>query len=89
MGVIILPHLHGVDEAKYEENDDVMDTDPVQLKWPPKPGFSTSDLFDSEDSWYDSPPEGFNLTVSWPFVKSYFISYDYIFGCLNDFRLAV
>ncbi|KAK6159774.1 hypothetical protein DH2020_003155 [Rehmannia glutinosa] len=34
-----------------EENGDVMETDPLQLKWPPKPGFSSDDLFDSEDSW--------------------------------------
>lgn len=53
-----------MDAAKPEENADVVDTDPVQLKWPPKPGFSSSDLFDTEDSWYDSPPDGFNLTVS-------------------------
>lgn len=53
-----------MDAAKPEENADDVDTDPVQLKWPPKPGFSSSDLLDSEDSWYDSPPDGFNLTVS-------------------------
>ncbi|KAK4427571.1 putative RNA polymerase II subunit B1 CTD phosphatase RPAP2 [Sesamum alatum] len=63
-GVIILPPPHELDEAKREEIGDVADTDPVLLKWPPKPGFSSADLFDSEDSWYDSPPEGFSLTLS-------------------------
>ncbi|KAL1535008.1 protein-serine/threonine phosphatase [Salvia divinorum] len=63
-GVIILPPPHGVDTAKSEENADVIETDPVQLKWPLKPGVLSSDLFDSEDSWYDSPPDGFNLQLS-------------------------
>ncbi|GER42614.1 RNA polymerase II subunit B1 CTD phosphatase Rpap2 [Striga asiatica] len=63
-GVIILPPPHGEGEVKSEENSDVVDTEPLQLKWPPKPGFSEADLLDSEDSWYDSPPEGFNLSLS-------------------------
>ncbi|CAA0839599.1 Putative RNA polymerase II subunit B1 CTD phosphatase RPAP2 homolog [Striga hermonthica] len=63
-GVIILPSPHGEGEVKSEENGDVVDTEPLQLKWPPKPGFSEADLLDSEDSWYDSPPEGFNLSLS-------------------------
>ncbi|KAH6819012.1 RNA polymerase II subunit B1 CTD phosphatase RPAP2-like protein [Perilla frutescens var. frutescens] len=76
-GVIILPPPHGVDAAKSEENDDDMYTDPVQLKWPPKPGFSGSDLFDSEDSWYDSPPEEFNLTLS-PFSTMFMALFAWI-----------
>lgn len=61
-----------MDTAKSEENADIIDTDTdlVQLKWPPKPGVLSADLFDSEDSWYDSPPEGFNLNVSWCSVTS-------------------
>ncbi|KAI3445459.1 hypothetical protein Pfo_002124 [Paulownia fortunei] len=76
-GVIILPPPHGIDEAKSEENGDVMDTDPFLLKWPPKPGFSNADLFDSEDSWYDSPPEGFNLTLS-PFSTMFMALFTWI-----------
>ncbi|CAA0822353.1 Putative RNA polymerase II subunit B1 CTD phosphatase RPAP2 homolog [Striga hermonthica] len=63
-GVMILPPPLGEGEVKTEENGDVVDTEPLQLKWPPKPGFSEADLLDSEDSWYDSPPEGFNLSLS-------------------------
>lgn len=63
-GVIILPPPREVDEAEPQENGDAMDTDPSVLKWPSKPGFPNYDLFDSEDSWYDSHPEGFSLTVS-------------------------
>ncbi|KAK6119093.1 hypothetical protein DH2020_047165 [Rehmannia glutinosa] len=73
-GVIILPPPHGEDE---EENGDVMETDPLQLKWPPKPGFSSDDLFDSEDSWYDSPPEGFNLTLS-PFSTMFMALFSWV-----------
>lgn len=76
-GVIILPPPHGVDAAKPEENADDVDTDPVQLKWPPKPGFSSSDLLDSEDSWYDSPPDGFNLTLS-PFSTMFMALFAWI-----------
>ncbi|XP_011087530.1 putative RNA polymerase II subunit B1 CTD phosphatase RPAP2 homolog isoform X2 [Sesamum indicum] len=76
-GVIILPPPHEVDEAKHEEIGDVTDTDPVLLKWPPKPGFSNADLFDSEDSWYDSPPEGFSLTLS-PFSTMFMALFAWI-----------
>ncbi|XP_042009221.1 putative RNA polymerase II subunit B1 CTD phosphatase RPAP2 homolog [Salvia splendens] len=62
-GVIILPPPHGVDTANSEENADIK-TGLIQLKWPLKPGVLSSDLFDSEDSWYDSPPDGFNLQLS-------------------------
>ncbi|XP_042007549.1 putative RNA polymerase II subunit B1 CTD phosphatase RPAP2 homolog [Salvia splendens] len=63
-GVIILPPPHEVGTSKSEENADIIEIDPVQLKWPLKPGVLSSDLFDSEDSWYDSPPDGFNLQLS-------------------------
>lgn len=56
-GVIILPHPHDTD------NDEMLERESSSVKWPTKeiPG---ADLFDSEDSWYDAPPEGFSLTVS-------------------------
>ncbi|EYU19406.1 hypothetical protein ABFS82_02G087600 [Erythranthe guttata] len=82
-GVIILPPPHEVDEAKYEQIGEVVDVDPIELKWPPKPGFSSEDLFDSEDSWYDSPPEGFNLTLS-PF-STMFMS---LFAWISSSSLA-
>lgn len=64
-GITILPSTpHGLDEALIEENGDIVDTDSLSLKWPPKPGVSNADLFDSDNSWYESPPEGFNLNVS-------------------------
>ncbi|CAL0299462.1 unnamed protein product [Lupinus luteus] len=66
-GILILPCPHdAVDEGTVEDVD-MLETDSVTLKWPRKPGFSDLDLFDSEDSWYDPPPEGFSLTLS-PFA---------------------
>ncbi|KAL5067517.1 hypothetical protein RYX36_018404 [Vicia faba] len=49
------------------DNDDILEENSVTLKWPRKPGISEFDLFDSEDSWFDAPPEGFSLTLS-PFA---------------------
>ncbi|CAA2984254.1 RNA polymerase II subunit B1 CTD phosphatase RPAP2 homolog isoform X1 [Olea europaea subsp. europaea] len=76
-GVIILPPPREVDEAEPQENGDVMDTDPSDLKWPSKPGFPNYDLFDSEDSWYDSHPEGFSLTLS-PFSTMFMALFSWI-----------
>nr|XP_016454339.1 PREDICTED: putative RNA polymerase II subunit B1 CTD phosphatase RPAP2 homolog [Nicotiana tabacum]XP_016454340.1 PREDICTED: putative RNA polymerase II subunit B1 CTD phosphatase RPAP2 homolog [Nicotiana tabacum] len=62
-GIIILPPPQEVDKAILQENDEVLDTKPAPLKWPRKQGVPNYDVFESEDSWYDSPPEGFNLNV--------------------------
>lgn len=82
-GVIILPPPQAVDEPKSEENGDIVDTDPMELKWPPKPGFSDADLLDSEGSWYDSPPDGFSLTIS-PFATMFMA----VFGWISSSSLA-
>lgn len=63
-GLIILPSPHGVGGEEAIENVDMLEKDSVTLKWPRRPGLSDVNLFDSEDSWYDPPPEGFSLTVS-------------------------
>lgn len=62
-----MPPPHGVTKAKSLENGDAIDTDTSLLKWPAKQGITDDDPFDSENSWYDVPPEGFSLTVSCPF----------------------
>ncbi|KAL3620690.1 hypothetical protein CASFOL_035602 [Castilleja foliolosa] len=77
VGVVILPPQHGVNEGISELHDDVTDTDPLELKWPPKPGFSEADLLDPEDSWFDSPPEGFDLTLS-PFSTMFMALFSWI-----------
>ncbi|GAU21904.1 hypothetical protein TSUD_34010 [Trifolium subterraneum] len=66
-GITILPHLPDAVEEGTVEDDDILGTNSVTLKWPRKPGVSEFDLFDSEDSWFDAPPEGFSLTLS-PFA---------------------
>ncbi|CAK8571273.1 unnamed protein product [Lathyrus sativus] len=78
-GITILPHPpNAVEEGTMDDDDilveegtmdedDILEANSVTLKWPRKPGISKFDLFDSEDSWFDAPPEGFSLTLS-PFA---------------------
>lgn len=66
-GIIILPHTENAVEESTVDDVDILETDSVTLKWPRKPGISDFDLFASDDSWFDAPPEGFSLTLS-PFA---------------------
>lgn len=66
-GITILPHPHGAVEEGTMEDSDILENDSVTLKWPRKPGISDVDFFESDDSWFDEPPEGFSLTLS-PFA---------------------
>lgn len=66
-GIIILPSPQDPGEEHVIEEVDAREKDLASLKWPKKPGISDIDFFDLEDSWYDPPPEGFNLTLS-PFA---------------------
>ncbi|XP_061367154.1 putative RNA polymerase II subunit B1 CTD phosphatase RPAP2 homolog [Gastrolobium bilobum] len=66
-GIVILPSPHNAVAEGNMEDVDMLETDSVTLKWPRKPGITDVDLFDSEDSWYDAPPEGFSLALS-PFA---------------------
>ncbi|KAA8545290.1 hypothetical protein F0562_020074 [Nyssa sinensis] len=63
-GIIILPPPHDANEMESQDGVDVIEPEPAPIKWPRKSGIPNYDLFDSEDSWYDSPPEGFSLTLS-------------------------
>lgn len=63
-GLIILQPAHDAEKEEVSLEDlKTVEVDVDTVKWPSKPGIPTSDLFDSEDSWFDAPPEGFNLTV--------------------------
>lgn len=66
-GIIILPHPHDAVEKDTVEDADILENDSVTLKWPRKPGISDIGFFESDDSWFDAPPEGFSLTLS-PFA---------------------
>ncbi|XP_057963100.1 putative RNA polymerase II subunit B1 CTD phosphatase RPAP2 homolog isoform X2 [Malania oleifera] len=76
-GIIILPCPHDADEGECEEETDVLEPEPTPSNWPRKPGITPDDLFDPEDSWYDSPPEGFCLTLS-PFAMMWMALFAWI-----------
>lgn len=76
-GIIILPHPRDMDEGESLKDADLLEPEPVPLKWPIKPGISHSDIFDSDDSWYDTPPEGFSLTLS-PFATMWMALFAWI-----------
>ncbi|BAT96524.1 hypothetical protein LR48_Vigan02g017500 [Vigna angularis] len=80
-GIIILPH-DAVEEGTIEDAD-ILQNDSVTLKWPRKPGVSDIDFFESDDSWFDAPPEGFSLTLS-PFATMW----NAIFSWMTSSSLA-
>ncbi|OVA13023.1 Protein of unknown function DUF408 [Macleaya cordata] len=82
-GIVILPQQHHADGGDSQKYENVLELEPVPLKWPLKPGISDSELFDSEDSWYDTPPEGFSLTLS-PFATMWMA----LFGWITSSSLA-
>ncbi|KAB2621680.1 RNA polymerase II subunit B1 CTD phosphatase RPAP2-like protein [Pyrus ussuriensis x Pyrus communis] len=65
-GIILLPRPDGVDEEEPNEDIDMLEPEQAPLQ-PRNPGIPNFDLFDSEDTWFDDPPEGFSLTLS-PFL---------------------
>nr|XP_027114912.1 putative RNA polymerase II subunit B1 CTD phosphatase RPAP2 homolog isoform X3 [Coffea arabica] len=82
-GIIVLPphpEVHGT-EAQVEV--DMPDSETNVLKWPMKSGLSNSDLLDPNDSWYDTPPEGFSLNLS-PFATMFMA----LFGWISSSSLA-
>ncbi|XP_027163601.1 putative RNA polymerase II subunit B1 CTD phosphatase RPAP2 homolog isoform X1 [Coffea eugenioides] len=82
-GIILLPphpEVHGT-EAQVEV--DMPDSETNVLKWPMKSGLSNSDLLDPNDSWYDTPPEGFSLNLS-PFATMFMA----LFGWISSSSLA-
>ena len=52
------------DCAKNTAGDDDPEIDRDVIKWPKKPVLLDTDMFEVDDSWHDTPPEGFSLTVS-------------------------
>ncbi|XP_022980004.1 putative RNA polymerase II subunit B1 CTD phosphatase RPAP2 homolog isoform X1 [Cucurbita maxima] len=62
-GIIILPRPSDANEEVSTNGKNISEPYSSSEK-SNKPGILHSDLFDPEDSWYDSPPEGFSLTLS-------------------------
>ncbi|WVY99222.1 hypothetical protein V8G54_031373 [Vigna mungo] len=92
-GITILPWPHDAVEEGTIEDADILQNDLVTLKWPRKPGVSDIDFFESGDSWFDAPPEGFSLTLSpfatmWNAVFSWMTSSSlaYIYGRDESFH---
>ncbi|QCE05301.1 putative RNA polymerase II subunit B1 CTD phosphatase RPAP2 homolog [Vigna unguiculata] len=82
-GIIILPRPDDVVEEGTMEDADILQNDSVTVKWPRKPGVSDIDFFESDDSWFDAPPEGFSLTLS-PFATMW----NAIFSWMTSSSLA-
>lgn len=98
-GITILAQSHDDDgdgddddgdyNDEYSENDegimdeDILAADLAPLKWPMKPGVSNSEVFTTEDSWYEPPPDGFSLNLS-PFATMYMA----LFGWITSSSLA-
>lgn len=74
-GLIILPPAHDAEEEVSLEDLKTVEVDVNTVKWPRKPGIPTSDLFDSEDSWFDAPPEGFSLMVGVIIYRTHCLEY--------------
>ncbi|KAL6865353.1 hypothetical protein ACP4OV_016504 [Aristida adscensionis] len=66
-GIIILPdtlHQKQYENAKDTGGDDELEIDRGVVKWPTKTVLLDTDMFEVDDSWHDTPPEGFSLTLS-------------------------
>ncbi|GJM94512.1 hypothetical protein PR202_ga11160 [Eleusine coracana subsp. coracana] len=66
-GIIILPdrlHQEQLENEKNTGGDDEFEIDRGIVKWPKKTVLMDTDMFEVDDSWHDTPPEGFNLTLS-------------------------
>lgn len=69
-GIIILPRPSDANEEA-SINDDAIPEPHSTAEKSSKPEILHSELFDPNDSWYDAPPEGFNLTVRSFFLWMY------------------
>ena len=62
---MILPQSSYGTEEEHQENreGDMQEMEREVVKWPQKPVLLETDEFEVDDSWHDTPPEGFNLDV--------------------------
>ncbi|KAM0954563.1 putative protein-serine/threonine phosphatase [Dioscorea sansibarensis] len=63
-GIVILPQLQNNEKQDTGEDEEMFKLDQGRVKWPTKPVLLDTDMFEVEDSWHDTPPEGFKLTLS-------------------------
>ena len=57
-------HQKQCSNDKSSGGDEEPEIDRDVLKWPKKTVLLDTDMFEVDDSWHDTPPEGFSLTVS-------------------------
>ncbi|KAM6578847.1 hypothetical protein CsatB_030684 [Cannabis sativa] len=63
-GIILLPHPEDANGGESLVDKDTSEPEQAPSKWPKKPVNQHSDVFNREDSWFDTPPEGFSLSVT-------------------------
>ncbi|KAK8942619.1 hypothetical protein KSP39_PZI009090 [Platanthera zijinensis] len=81
-GILIFPQSQPLQGEK-EYNDDIHELDLGIVKWPKKTVLLDTDMFEVEDSWHDTTPEGFSLHLS-PFATMWMA----LFGWINSSSLA-
>ncbi|KNA23325.1 hypothetical protein SOVF_025890 [Spinacia oleracea] len=82
-GILVLPQPETADKGEQSVKDDALEEDLAPERWPKKPGNLNYDFFDSDQSWFDNSPEGFNLTLS-PFA----LMWNALFSWLTSSSLA-
>lgn len=81
-GILIFPQSQPLQGEK-AYNDDIHKLDQGTVKWPKKTVLLDTDLFEVQDSWHDTTPEGFSLHLS-PFATMWMA----LFGWINSSSLA-
>ncbi|KAG0461637.1 hypothetical protein HPP92_021934 [Vanilla planifolia] len=74
-GIVILPYKQSVQVERKE--DEAFQFDQDITKWPKKTMLLDTDMFEVEDAWYDTPPEGFSLNLS-PFATMWMALFGWI-----------
>ncbi|XP_021734525.1 putative RNA polymerase II subunit B1 CTD phosphatase RPAP2 homolog [Chenopodium quinoa] len=80
-GIVVLPPPKTADEGQHSVRDDALENLATE-KLPKTPG-NLNRVFDSDNSWFDTSPEGFSLTLS-PFA----LMWDALFSWLTSSSLA-
>uniref|UniRef100_A0ACD5ZPG9 Uncharacterized protein n=2 Tax=Avena sativa TaxID=4498 RepID=A0ACD5ZPG9_AVESA len=87
-GIIILPDMLHQKQFENDKGNDtvekeVSETDNDIVKWPTKTVLLDTDMFEVDDSWHDTPPEGFSLTLS-----AFATMWSTLFGWISRSSLA-
>lgn len=75
-GILILAQSQSL-QGEREDDEDIFEFDQGIVKWPKKTVLLDTDMFELEDSWHDTPPEGFSLNLS-PFATMWMALFGWI-----------